>query len=296
MSVVRSLELCILLCMGNTPRNVLGGDPDLNALLFEAIDRVASPTARNDLIVRALKEAGAEGLPDDVMLLLQFVTGPLYATAEFALGTDAAGALVSDVQPILERVRKIRSSIPPTSGPPPDISSEAFGDAHDSVPPVSSAPTLPPKGLYRKAAVPTSAAHKRGTLPYAEVVVAQHHILVVDDDVIFLRGLTRLMRATGLNVLSAPDSGSAFRICERVRPALVISDLDMPAPNGLDLARQVRERMGENAPPFVLLTGTADPPAVTDDVKLVLTKSIRPEALLDAIAPFLPKSNDDDDD
>jgi CheY-like chemotaxis protein len=267
-----------------TPTFVLGGDPDLNALLFEAIDRVASPVARKTIITRALRQAGSDKLPADIQLLMQFVTGPLFSVARGTLGDEAAGALVSDVQPLLERVQRIRSSIPPPSKTPAESlpPSEHFSTL---------ARTLPPSGLFRETkrkAPPSSEVQRRGTLPYAEAVTSTHYVLLVDDDVVFLRGLSRLMRATGLEVLTAPEGGTALRICEKMRPVLVITDLDMPPPNGLQLAASIAERLGNDAPPVFLLTGSPEPPPPSSGVTKVLTKMIRPDDLLAEIQPYLP--------
>lgn len=277
---------------GDTPEApaVHGGDPDLNALLFEAIDRVASRRSREALIARALAAAGASELPADIILLLQFVTGPLRRAATGALGADAAGALVSDVQPLLERVKLIRSSAPPRSSVPPPSSRKME--------------TLPPSGLFRetraraksssassnRSAPPPSDRTKHGTLPYSEVFRAGKYVLLVDDDVSFLRGLSRLMRAAGMDVVTAPDGGTALRICEKVRPALVITDLDMPKPNGLELAAEIIARLGQLAPPIVLLTGATDVPGAKPGITKVVTKSIRPAELLEAVQEFLPSA------
>lgn len=266
---------------GDTPDApaVLGGDPDLNALLFEAIDRVASRRAREALIARALAAAGASELPADILLLLQFVTGPLRRAATGTLGEEAAGALVSDVQPLLERVRSIRQSAPPTPSEPPPSS--------------RSAQTLPPSGLFRETRgeakrPPTSDRTKHGTLPYTEAVRSGAHVLLVDDDVAFLRGLSRLMRAAGMDVVTAPDGGTGLRICEKLRPGLVITDLDMPPPNGLQLAASIVARLGSEAPPIVLLTGATAIPRHRPGIVKVAPKSIRPGELLEAIQEFLP--------
>ena len=89
----------------------------------------------------------------------------------------------------------------------------------------------------------------RSTLPYVKAATAPAYVLLVDDDAAFLRGLSRLLRLDGHEVITAPDGGSALRICEKLRPAVVVTDYDMPAPNGADLARLIRNRLGAEAPP-----------------------------------------------
>ncbi len=279
---------------GDTPEppSAIGGDPDLNAILFEAIERVASPRARRALIVEALAAAGTAELPADIRLLLEFVVGPLQRAATGTLGEERASALVSDVQPLLERVLEIRSRPPAASLAPP---------ASTPAPPSSSQglDTLPPSGLFRgRGHIPTPVgtsappvvpdAARHGTLPYLDAFEARVDVLLVDDDMAFLRGLSRLMRAAGLTVVTAPDGGTGVRICERLRPGLIISDLDMPPPNGVEVAALLAARLGDDAPPLVLLTGASNPPVGGLGIRKVLRKSIRPDQLLVEIQALLP--------
>jgi CheY-like chemotaxis protein len=268
-----------------------GGDPDLSALLCEAIDRVASPTARTALVTRALDMAGCATLPADVSLLLAFVGGPLQRCAHIALGEQAAVALVSDVVPLLERVRRIRASAPPASSSPPQPSEPPPAELPFAPAPASGAAPAPspPSSRTLRPSAPRPASERvdHGTLPYVDTSSGRAFVLVVDDDAAFLRGVSRLLRAAGHDVVSAPDGGSGLRICERLHPALVITDLDMPPPNGVELAAAIAARLGPAAPPVVLLTGTPQRPKNVPGVAQVLSKAIRPADLLAAIEPYL---------
>jgi CheY-like chemotaxis protein len=264
-----------------------GGDPDLSALLCEAIDRVASPKARTALVTRALDMAGQTALPSDVRTLLAFVDGPLQRCAQHALGEQAAHALVSDVVPLLERVQRIRSSSrPPAPSTAPAASEPPPAPVADADPRHR---TLPPPSLIQRPSPrpPEPERPDHGTLPYLEATMMHRYVLVIDDDAAFLRGLGRLLRAAGHDVVSAPDGGTGLRICERVRPALVITDLDMPPPNGVEVARAISTRLGADAPPVVLLTGAVERPPIGNGVSQVLSKAIRPADLLAAIEPYL---------
>ena len=70
-------------------------------------------------------------------------------------------------------------------------------------------------------------------------------ILVVDDKEINLRTLSRLLSHRGLEVGTAGAAGEALQILGTNRPPLVISDIDMPGMNGVELALQIRARRSE---------------------------------------------------
>jgi FixJ family two-component response regulator len=81
-------------------------------------------------------------------------------------------------------------------------------------------------------------------------------VVVVDDDQGVLKALTLLLQAFRWNVVafsSAQDVVTYLR--ENPAPDLILSDLRMPAMNGLELLASVRELMV--SAPFVLMSGHA---------------------------------------
>jgi CheY-like chemotaxis protein len=81
-------------------------------------------------------------------------------------------------------------------------------------------------------------------------------VLLVDDDAIVREVLTLSLEDSGYAVLSA-DSGSAalLRLASAVRVDILVSDLTMPAMDGLELIRSVQAQRPNL--PAVLLTGYA---------------------------------------
>ena len=69
------------------------GHAKLAALIVEALDRIASPAARFDVIDRALLLAKRDALPSAPQELLEFVDGPLHQAVHAILGIDAADQL-----------------------------------------------------------------------------------------------------------------------------------------------------------------------------------------------------------
>src|SRR5271157_4950159 len=90
-------------------------------------------------------------------------------------------------------------------------------------------------------------------------------ILVADDHSLFRDGLTSLLKASGFEVAGeAGDGEQAVRETLRLKPDIVLMDLNMPVMNGLQALRQIR---------------TAAP----DTKVIMLTVSDRSEDLVSAI-------------
>lgn len=66
--------------------------------------------------------------------------------------------------------------------------------------------------------------------------------LVVDDHDVFRRGLVRLLRQEGIEVVGEASGGrSAIRLTAELRPEVVLMDLSMPGISGLEATRSIVE-------------------------------------------------------
>lgn len=81
------------------------------------------------------------------------------------------------------------------------------------------------------------------------------HILIVDDyrDAVDVWGL--YLRALGYRVSTASDGADALAQAQRLRPDLVVLDLELPSMSGVDVARQLRENPDTQAIPLIAATG-----------------------------------------
>ena len=70
---------------------------------------------------------------------------------------------------------------------------------------------------------------------------AQKTILVVDDDPEILSMLQLRLEHRGYKVLTAPDGKEALTQAKRARPHLMILDVMMPAKNGWEVARALKQ-------------------------------------------------------
>jgi DNA-binding NtrC family response regulator len=78
-------------------------------------------------------------------------------------------------------------------------------------------------------------------------------LLIVDDEPAILKALQRIVRNEGYRVLTALDGEEALRLVAAEAVDVVLSDMDMPGMNGLDL--MIRLRRNHPAAVRLLLTG-----------------------------------------
>jgi len=81
---------------------------------------------------------------------------------------------------------------------------------------------------------------------------ANESVLVVEDDAALREALVDTLRAADLPALSAPDAPAALRLLQSQEIALVISDVQMPGPNGYQLLSSIKRLRPDL--PVVLMT------------------------------------------
>ncbi|MBU2551946.1 MAG: response regulator [Proteobacteria bacterium] len=87
----------------------------------------------------------------------------------------------------------------------------------------------------------------------------QGDILIVDDYPHMRRIIRSILRSMGFKELQEAGNGhEALKAMEQGKIALIISDVNMPRMNGLELLRQVRASVAWAQTPFIMVTGEAD--------------------------------------
>jgi chemosensory pili system protein ChpA (sensor histidine kinase/response regulator) len=79
-------------------------------------------------------------------------------------------------------------------------------------------------------------------------------ILVVDDSITVRRVTQRLLQREGYRVVMAADGLQALERLQDERPAVVLSDIEMPRMDGFDLARNIRADARLAGLPIVMIT------------------------------------------
>jgi len=91
-----------------------------------------------------------------------------------------------------------------------------------------------------------------------------HVILIIDDEIEVADTCARVLKREGFDCLVAYDSATALAIFDARRPSLVLSDINLPASDGYEIARVVVRTVPGT--PVVLMTALHHP-AVIDKVE-----------------------------
>jgi len=117
-------------------------------------------------------------------------------------------------------------------------------------------------------------------------------VLLVDDDADLLRLLAMRLTAAGYRVSTADSAEAALVHLAHSRPQLVISDVQLPGDDGLQLFERIREKHASL--PVILLTAHGTIPDAVDatarGVFSYLTKPFDGRALLEQVAKALALS------
>lgn len=84
-------------------------------------------------------------------------------------------------------------------------------------------------------------------------------IITVDDASTMRKMVGFTLKSAGHEVLEAADGEDAFNLLQRRKADLVITDINMPKMNGIELTRRLRATPNYRSTPIILLTTESDP-------------------------------------
>ncbi len=118
------------------------------------------------------------------------------------------------------------------------------------------------------------------------------HFLLVDDDDILRERLARALRARGHRADVAADGTQAIAFVKKERPDIIVLDLKMPGPSGLETLRQLRDIAPQAR--FLMLTGYGSIASALEAMRLgatdYLTKPADADQILAALTPSEKKA------
>lgn len=79
-------------------------------------------------------------------------------------------------------------------------------------------------------------------------------ILAVDDEPNILMSIEFILDMEGYEVHTARDGEEALEVAERVRPDLILLDVNMPRKDGYEVCRIIREREDMTGTKVIMLT------------------------------------------
>ncbi len=117
-----------------------------------------------------------------------------------------------------------------------------------------------------------------------ETAVTKRTILVVEDDEMQRRQVSRLLTAAGYEVFQAPSGDEAVRIVGEKKVDLVLTDRKMPGMDGVALLRYMRE----NHPDVPVVIITAYPEGIEDlDTDALLVKPFGGDQIREVVMRLL---------
>ena len=117
--------------------------------------------------------------------------------------------------------------------------------------------------------------------------------LVVEDNIELRLLFARALRRGGLEVLEAGSGREALRLVQTSVPDFVVTDIEMPDLDGLELCRQLRQLPATSKVPIIVVTGSAvtqGDEATAAGCDVVLAKPCSPALLLATIQRLLVHS------
>lgn len=87
-----------------------------------------------------------------------------------------------------------------------------------------------------------------------ESAVAQHTIMIVDDDVTNRELLQTVFERVGYRVLHASNGQQAIRLAETEQPALVVCDVRMSGMDGYQVCARIKGNEATKNIPVIMLT------------------------------------------
>jgi two-component system chemotaxis response regulator CheY len=122
------------------------------------------------------------------------------------------------------------------------------------------------------------------------------NLLIVDDSTAIRKILLRVLSQTGLplgDVLEAGDGREALKLMESNDIALILSDINMPNMDGLQLLRALRDSATWHDVPVVMITTEGGQAKVEEAVQLGATSYVRKpfnaDQLRDKLASLLTR-------
>lgn len=113
-------------------------------------------------------------------------------------------------------------------------------------------------------------------------------VAVIDDEPLWLKTMSRVLAREGFDALLIDDASEALaRVPER-RPDVAIIDGLLPGLHGVELARRLRDAMGESCPTLLLVSGDVGGVPDTDGLFVAIYQKPVP---LDVLLAFLRRAS-----
>jgi two-component system chemotaxis response regulator CheY len=120
-------------------------------------------------------------------------------------------------------------------------------------------------------------------------------VLLVDDSRTILMSISAVLTKSGYTVETAPDGTDALaKVKAGLRPAVILTDLNMPKMDGITFIREARKVPGVRFTPILMLT-TESQQTKRAEAKAAgasgwIVKPVQPKDLLAVLTQVLPRA------
>jgi signal transduction histidine kinase len=240
--------------------------------LFVKVDPVAIERVVSNLVSNAVKYTPRGGkleielVTGDVLRLSVLDSGPgidadlagrLFGRFERASGSDrkhtGTGIGLALVKQLVEAHGGTVAALPRTSG-----GTEMRVELPRAIV-LEQAPATAPPTFLRTTHAPTASAVPTvaSGMVFAAESLSAGTILIAEDEPRLAESIARLL-SEHYTVVVALDGEAALELVQQHQPQLLITDVDMPGINGIELARRFREITGDRLAPIIILSAVVD--------------------------------------
>jgi two-component system, chemotaxis family, chemotaxis protein CheY len=119
-------------------------------------------------------------------------------------------------------------------------------------------------------------------------------ILIVDDSSVMRKIVERSLRQAGLDIGDVVEAGNGIEALAAVREGvfdLILSDINLPAMDGLEFLRQLSAMEGAKATPVVIVTAEGSESRVVEALSIgakgYIRKPFTPDQFKERVSPLL---------
>jgi|SRR6185503_5227143 len=148
----------------------------------------------------------------------------------------------------------------------------------------------PYKSEKNTASIESLLGHAREKLERAAVLQKKKKILIVDDNAYIRDVLSRLLELKNFKVVMAEDGRSGIDATEAESPDLIITDIQMPKLDGVEMIKALRSQSRFSQTPILALTAYghwAEARAIEAGADRAMVKPIEPDILLECVGQLL---------
>lgn len=117
-------------------------------------------------------------------------------------------------------------------------------------------------------------------------------IHLIDDSATMLMSMEMLLKRAGYTVTKSNSAEAAIKDLEEITPKLIITDLNMPGMNGIDLIQTLKQQAKFRFMPMLMLT-TESQQSRREEAKRAgatgwLVKPVEPDQLIGVVKQLVP--------